>query len=171
MHYFLLGPSGVGKTWFGNWLQDERGYLHILIDRPDGKDGLKEEGLEESWKEGFAAFAEELQSRAETEDKNGCVLTVPSVNVFPVEIIGQLAGHGIGVRYLYGPKEKCIEEFVNREKREGHPERDRNFWSTNNEPYYGQIGAPELAPYRGDVITPSGARLSGEEIAKLLNIE
>ena len=119
MHYFLLGPSGVGKTWFGNWLQDEREYLHILIDRPDGKDGLKEEGLDELWNKGLAAFAGELQNRAETEGKNGCVLTVPSVNVFQVEFIDQLARHGIEVRYLYCPKEKCVEAFIDREERAG----------------------------------------------------
>jgi hypothetical protein len=141
-----------------------------LIDRSDGKDGLKEEGLEDVCNEGPAALADELQKRAKTAGRNGCVLTVPSVNVFSADIIGQLVTHGIGVRYLYGPKEKCVEAFIARETSEGHPERDRDFWSANNEPYYEQMGASELAPYRADVIKPSGERLSGEEIAAALGI-
>jgi hypothetical protein len=102
--------------------------------------------------QGTRGLRRRTKNRAETEGKIGCVLTVPSVNVFQVEFIDQLAGHGIGVRYLYGPKEKCIEAFIDREKREGHAERDRDFWSTNNEPYYEEMGAPEMTPYRADII-------------------
>jgi len=33
MHYFLLGPSGVGKTTLAKWLGANRKYRHIPIDR------------------------------------------------------------------------------------------------------------------------------------------
>jgi|HubBroStandDraft_6_1064221.scaffolds.fasta_scaffold45863_5 adenylate kinase family enzyme len=49
MHYFLLGPSGVGKTTFGDWLQDNCQYLHIPVDRGDRDNGLVTEGLIELW--------------------------------------------------------------------------------------------------------------------------
>lgn len=68
MHYFLLGPSGVGKTTFGDWLQDNRRYLHIAVDRGDRDNGLNTEGLIELWNkllEGNPApFDSELQKRA-----------------------------------------------------------------------------------------------------------
>ena len=78
MHYFLLGPSGVGKTRFANWLRANRGYLHIPIDRGDQGNGLIAEGLVDLWKElndgNPAPFARELDKRAKAANKAGCVL-------------------------------------------------------------------------------------------------
>jgi hypothetical protein len=173
MHYFVLGPSGVGKTTFGDWLQANRQYDHLAVDRGDEQNGLIAEGLVDPWNrltQGDAApFGEALQERADAEGKKGCVLTFYSVDFFPLDWIVYLAGHDIAVRYLYGDKEKCIEAYLDREKREGHP-KTREFWSTNNEENYGKIGAADLSPYRANIIDPSGKRLSEEEIAKLLKI-
>jgi hypothetical protein len=49
MHYLLLGPSGVGKTMFGNWLEANRQYDHLAVDRGDETDGLTAEGLIALW--------------------------------------------------------------------------------------------------------------------------
>jgi len=169
MHYFLLGPSGVGKTTFGDWLHIYRQYHHIAIDRGD-TDGMFAERLAEPWAElrqgDPAPFVRELQERAKAEDKKGCVLTFWSVIFISPDTIGWLAKQDIAVRYLYGPKELCIQAFV---RREGRPDRDRAFWSENNKSYEA-MGVPELAPYRADVIKPSGERLTGREIAELLKI-
>ena len=45
MHYFLLGPSGVGKTRFGNWLEGKRKrpYDHIRVDNGDQGSELQKE--------------------------------------------------------------------------------------------------------------------------------
>ena len=94
------------------------------------------------------------------------MLTFPSVTHFGLWWIDLLAKHNIAVRYLYGPKELCIKEYALRE-----PDRDRAFWSTNNDENYEKIGASDLIPYRADIIKPSGERLSEEEMAKLLKIE
>jgi len=94
------------------------------------------------------------------------VLTFPSVTHFGPWWIDHLTKHNIAVRYLYGPKELCIREYLLRE-----PDRDRAFWSKYNDENYTLIGAPEMISYRADVIKPSGERLSPEEIARLLNIE
>jgi hypothetical protein len=171
MHYFLLGPSGVGKTTFGNWLQVNREYLHILIDRGNEGSAWKLEGFKELWDKGdLALFASELDSRSKVAGKKGCVLTFPSVDFVDPPGIATLIEHGIAVRYLFGNKEKCIEAFLDREKREGHP-KERNFWATNNEENYGKIAAPELKEYRADVFKPSRDRHSPEEIAVRLKID
>jgi hypothetical protein len=170
MHYFLLGPSGVGKTTFGDWLQNNRQYHHLAVDRGDEPNGLTAEGLIELWNKVLQApapFATKLQDRAETEGKKGCVLTFPSVTFFAPGWVDHLAKHSMAVRYLYGPKESCIEAFVSREKRPG---RDRTFWSAVNGNYEA-MGSSQLAPYRANIIRSSGERLTGSEIAKLLKIE
>ena len=135
MHYFLLGPSGVGKTTFGDWLQDNRQYLHIPVDRGDQDNGLVTEGLIELWNkllEGAPPFNSELEDRARTKGENGCVLTFYSVDFLTPHAIDRLAKDNIAVWYLYGPKELCIESYVRRENR---PDRDRAFWCQNNRLY------------------------------------
>ena len=119
MHYFLFGPSGVGKTRFGDWLQDNLQYLNIPVDRGDQDNGLITEGLIELWNkllEGDPApFSGELQGRAESKGEKGCVLAFYSVDFLAPYAIGRLAKHDIAGRYLYGPKESCIESYVRRE--------------------------------------------------------
>jgi hypothetical protein len=171
MHYFLLGPSGVGKTRFGNWLEANRQYFHLAVDRGDPpNNGLKAEGLWDLWgvllQGNPAPFARALQERAKTEGKKGCVLTFYSVDVFAPDEIDRLAKHDIAVWYLYGPKEFCIEAYVSREN---HPDKDRAFWCQNNRTYQ-RMGGPGLSSYRADIIEPSGKRLTEEEIAELLKI-
>jgi hypothetical protein len=167
MHYFLLGPSGVGKTTFGNWLQDNRQYLHIPADRGDGYGGLVAERLWGLWiklKQGDPKpFADELQARA--KGKNGSVLSFPSAEFFEPKQIDNLAAYDIAVRYLYGPKEACMAEYNRRENRQVG---DRIWcqWNRN----YQRMGGPGLSEYRADIIEASGKRLSGEEIAGLLKI-
>ena len=132
MHYFLLGPSGVGKTRFGNWLEGKpkRPYHHIRVDNGDqGSELQKELRLWKLWMQGnpkifetsplflevAGPFSDELQKCAEANGKeNGCVLTFWSYTVFGPSEIDSLAKHNITVRYLYGPKcltEKGLSDF------------------------------------------------------------
>jgi hypothetical protein len=90
--------------------------------------------------------------------------------VFPPKDIDALAKRNITVRYLYGPKENCIEAAVGREAANGHPERDGAHWCRHNRTYQ-RIGGPGLSSYRADIFKPSGERLGGEEIADLLKIK
>lgn len=174
MHYFLLGPSGVGKTRFANWLRANRGFLHIPIDRGDQGNGLNAEGLVDLWKRlndgNSAPFAQELDKRAKAVNKASCVLDFWSVCFFDQKKIDDVAKHGIAIRYLYGPKENCICSFVDREAKNNHPERDRTFWSTYNT-LYDEMGGFDLDPYRVNVFKPSGKRLRGKEIADILEID
>jgi septin family protein len=50
LHYLVLGPSGVGKTCFGNYLEEKGNYKHLRIDRWDENvDGIDVEGLRKVW--------------------------------------------------------------------------------------------------------------------------
>jgi hypothetical protein len=102
MHYFLLGPSGVGKTTFANWLGANRDYLHIPIDLGDQGNGLIAEGLVDvaiQLLQGDPApFASELDKRAKAAGKTGCVLDFWSVLFVDREGITKLAEDGIALR-------------------------------------------------------------------------
>jgi len=79
----LLGPSGVGKTTFADWLQANRNYHHVAVDRGDQPNGLVAEGFDElagKLEQGDPApFASELQKRAKAKVEKGCVLTFYSL--------------------------------------------------------------------------------------------
>jgi len=171
-HYFLLGPSGIGKTWIGNWIEDNRNHLHITIDRGDDPDVPEEfTELSEQLAQGNPTLiARELDKLATAAGKKNCVLTFKSVEFIDPQEIAKLADQRIAVKYLYGPKEKCIDAFVSREKANGHSERDRSFWCTNNGKYQ-RMGGPGMADYSVWVFDSSGNRLSEAEIATLLGIE
>jgi hypothetical protein len=172
MHYFLSGPSGIGKTRFGNWLAN-RGYDHVLVDPGDGSFRLPRELIDPWQRRDFEGIANELDNRAKAQGKaKGCVLTFRSVDFFPLIDIELYAEHGIAVRYLYGDKEKCFESYAERETRDGRRgNARRDFWERFNNKNYEKIGALELKDYRVDVFNRSGTRRSVEEIAELLRIE
>lgn len=188
MHYFLLGPSGVGKTHFGNWLEIERGYHHIRVDNGEGNELQEQEPrLWKLWVRGnpktpfetsplflevAGSFSDELKKCAEAHGKeSGCVLTFWSYTVFGPGEINSLAKHSIIVRYLYGSEEKCIEDsFIRDAAKWSHDKvRARAHWCKHNRTYQ-RMGGPGLAEYRVDVIEPSGRRLNETEIADLLKI-
>jgi hypothetical protein len=110
MHYFFLGPSGVGKSTFADWVDTNRRNRHIPIDRGDDLDGLRAEGILREWVElkhgDPTAFVRALNERAIAAGKIGCVLTLWSIVFFDLSEMRKLAEHGIAVRYLYGPKEQ-----------------------------------------------------------------
>jgi hypothetical protein len=124
MHYFLLGPSGVGKTWFGNWLEANLRYHHIRVDNGDDSELPQEPRLWELWKQGnpkiietapsfidlAGLFSDELLKCAKANRKKGCVLTFWSYTVFAPGEIDSLARHNISVKYLYGPKEDASRQ-------------------------------------------------------------
>jgi hypothetical protein len=172
MHYFLSGPSGIGKTRFGNWLANH-GYDHVLVDPGDGSFRLPQELIDPWQRRDFEGIAKELDNRAKAQGKTkGCVLTFRSVDFFPLIVIELCAEHGIAVRYLYGDKEKCFESYAERETRDGRlVNARRDFWERFNNVIYEKIGALELKDYRVDVFNRSGTRRSEEEIAELLKIE
>ena len=68
MHYFLSGPSGIGKTRFGNWLAN-RGYDHVLVDPGDGSFRLPRELIDPWQRRDFEGIANELDNRAKAQGK------------------------------------------------------------------------------------------------------
>jgi len=98
MHYFLLGPSGIGKTTFGDWIELNSDYEHIAVDRGDNADDLETKGLADLRKELMEgspeSIASELNKRAVAVGKEGCVLTFMSVEFVDAQRIAEFAEHG-----------------------------------------------------------------------------
>jgi hypothetical protein len=168
-HAFVLGPSGTGKSFIGEYISTERRYLHVEIDRfPEG-DGIDLANLRTEWDEFFVAAAAAslsaaLTARAAASAKVACVLTFPSGVVLSTAHIAAAQDSNIIVRYLYGSAADCIRSFLEREQSTA-----RNLpvehWLANNGCAYLQVSRPEFAPYRIATFEAGGVRASAETLA------
>jgi len=174
-HYFILGPSGVGKTTFGDFVAQRGKYLHLKIDTGiEGENGIDVEGIRDQWdilasEHDFVPLALKLNRRAADAAVQGCILTFPSGIVFDQNEIRTADKYHIAIRYLFASKERCISAFIKRESKDGFPEHDRQYWAANNKTYE-TIGGLPLAPYRVQVYDWFDNHLSCKEIAERLNI-
>jgi hypothetical protein len=192
-HYLIFGPSGVGKTSFGNFLGGTGKYVHLDFDRyKEGKYGIGEEKLTSEWSllcecQDPSALREILNDRA--SNKFGCIMTFASAFYFfgpaleclkcnklsfhfSSNAIELLDGYDLHCVYLLGTAEQCTEAYINREIVCG--ERDRTSlradWERFNRIPYERMTAKSLAKYRIDVFDAAGNRRSHESVADQMGI-
>lgn len=168
-----MGPSGVGKTTLGDAIAEHSDYAHLVIDRGvPGHSGIDEYGLSSTWEDFYyrqriAPLAQELNRRAEHHKLPGFVLTFSSSVCIEPKSIAAAQKHNVFIRYLYAPREKCIESFIRRERKVGHFERTREFWARNNAAYE-TMGRKNLREYHLNACDDSGERLSTKQLMKNL---
>jgi len=167
--WLILGPSGVGKSFFAEFLKKKRGWTHIDIDQypPEGNiiDVLKLRAPWDAyWKRKDAApLRQELEIRAGTT--NGCVMSFASTLILSREHIVAANKALVKVVYLYGSRADCKKAFVKRERklRSGL---DLNHWKLHNQDFYAEIGRSEFREHRVRVFGPDGKHLSCSAIFK-----
>jgi len=149
---FILGPSGAGKTTLAKDLESGLNFIHLDIDRADGQDGIDVENLRSEWNEYLRSnqaqrLANVIHQRTAGENKRGAILSFPSGLVLTDEHIREGTEHGIVTVILYGPRQDCINSFLEREKTTSR-HLGINHWERNNRESYALFGLPEFAPYR-----------------------
>lgn len=167
---FVLGPSGVGKSKFGQYLNARHRWLHLEIDRYPHGDGIDVENLRGPWdlfyeSKSPAAIALELRERIKRLHRTGCVLTFPSGVLLSTDHILAAAKTSIRVTYLYGSAAHCINAFLEREHSSG-----RNLglghWLINNRETYLMMSRPEFESYRTRAFTIRGVHRSCETVLR-----
>lgn len=143
--FFILGPSGVGKTTLCDHLA-LHGMLHINFDRPDCN-GVDQEGLRSEWNAFLddrnpQTLAEAIRHRVRGAARGGATITCPSgiVPSATTDAIGprlcrrylsQLSATGFCTVILYGSRDDCIRAFLRREAGSGRG-LGQNHWDENN---------------------------------------
>jgi adenylate kinase family enzyme len=161
MIWFILGPSGVGKSDFGKYLAVKHKWLHLEIDRFPNGDGIDIHGLRQEWDQFYQrkdprAIVAELTKRLLAEGKNDCALTFPSGVVLSDEHM-RSTNEQIKIIYLYGSAAHCISAFLNRE-RQSKRNLGVDHWITNNCASYFLMSTPVFNPNRVHVFSHSGTR-------------
>lgn len=113
---FVLGPSGVGKSYVSKALEEDYSFLHFDIDRTCGfnSNGLPAEWDEDISQIDFTNLATLVRSRLAIEQRPAAVLSFPTVHVFSPQQLEDASHVGISTVVLWGTEERCLE--VRRER-------------------------------------------------------
>lgn len=168
---FLYGLSSTGKTTFGEYLQRERGWIFVEVDRypPGSGDGIDASGLRALWNY-FLSTGEcdrllaELRARAAKAKAPGVIMCFPSRRELEKWHVCRIRNK-IGLIYFVGEEEYCIREFMAREKSTG-----RNLplkhWRKNNRALREQLKGPDFKGYQVDVFYEDGTRKTLESLLR-----
>jgi len=166
MILFVLGPSGTGKSPFGEYLATVKNWHHIEIDQ-FYKNGIEIHRLIGVWDAYYnnydpSGLIKEIEKRNTKSGKSHCVLTFPG-NLVLTEKHISVVKNNIKIIYMYGSAARCISAFL---KREQETQRNLNIdhWITNNYHSYIKMSLPSLKANRVDVWTHNGERRKHQEI-------
>lgn len=172
MIWLVFGPSGVGKTCFGEWLATKHNWMHLEIDQYP-IDGIDSYNLRDTWEvfcsqHGSARpFRQAIQERMEASNAPCCVLTFPGCFVLDQDRVIAASQARIRTIYLSGSEENCRDHFLDRERQNGR-NLDRRHWEDNRGDVFDRLRAPTFAPYVIDVFTNTGVRRSHDEVFSAL---
>jgi hypothetical protein len=164
----LLGPSGSGKTTLAKWLAEDFQFLHLDNDKWHERTDIDSEGLQEQWKHFYEGghvdkLAAAIYKHVSKSRKRGAVLSFPSDVFLSINHILEAERFGIRTLVLYGPREKCLQAFLNREGITGR-KLDETHWEKHNEKFYLYYNRSSLVPYRLEIFKAGIYRLDRTEL-------
>src|SRR6266508_2147059 len=148
MHYFILGPSGSGKSYVAENLATSIDALWLEADQQH-EDGITALGLRSEWnafdKLGvYEPICDEFDLRAKAENRKAVVLSLPG---FPILTTAhaELAKGRARTIYLSGTPGQCLDSFLRREKATGR-NLDVSHWCRNTHDFFERLERPEFKP-------------------------
>ncbi len=169
MHYFILGPSGSGKSYVAQKIADAKNALHLEIDLWPPRDGMEEHALKPQWdsfREGFnfGLLNAELSRRSAALGASGCVLSLPG---FPILRVGhaERTGGQAKIIYLIGTPGQCLDSFLAREKETGR-NLDMVHWAKNSVGFFPELQRADIQPLCIPCFDANGRRRAAADIIK-----
>lgn len=137
---FLLGPSGIGKSYVAKLLVKKR-FLSVHIDT-DSRRTFTANGFPSEWDKDFrkvnpAILVDKLQDRLDNGHA-GAAVSFPTVHVFTPEKLVEAAQLGVTPVVLWGKQEDCMRAAEKRIKKKG--------WKFNL-PRYERLNGPSFRAY------------------------
>jgi len=124
--FFILGPSGVGKSTYGKLLAEHLGYNYFELDdiqksnSPALAKNIKDIILKKFFFKRMAdkpkKIAPKLNEFIQKNIKTGIVVGFRSKPYYTVHDCLELKKHGITAVYLNGPAYSCMEAFQKRDQ-------------------------------------------------------
>lgn len=157
---FLLGPSGIGKSYLSKMLA-ENNYLYVHIDTDSRKRTFAANGFPPEWDRDFhkvnlALLVGELRDRLNNEHA-GAVVSFPTVHVFSPKMLLEASLLGVTPMVLWGKKEYCIRAAEQRIKNKGR-KFDLPRYERLNEPTFLAYVRPEYNAFRVEAFQEDGSR-------------
>ena len=167
---FVLGPSGVGKSYLSKKLEENR-FLYVHIDTDRRNKTFAANGFPSEWDNDFhkvdpAHLVDELRDRLDNEHA-GAVVSFPTVYVFTSEKLVEAAQFGATPVVLWGKQEYCIRAAEKRiEKKGGKFNLPR--YERLNGPTFRAYGRPEYDAFRVEAFQEDGSRYPNENWLPLI---
>jgi|WetSurMetagenome_2_1015567.scaffolds.fasta_scaffold266787_1 hypothetical protein len=165
---FILGPSGVGKTTFCEYLSNQHNWIHLNHDDNDpqlpNKNQLEIEKELNLFVSNFNVWPLycKIRNKFMWRTRPGIVLSFPSNFLISANHIRAAKGY-FKILYLYGNQQNCLNAFNERERLNG-----RNFseyhWHYYNRKTYEALDCPSLRPWIIEAFHQNGTRKSMAKI-------
>ena len=166
---FILGPSGVGKSFASKGLEEEHAFLYLDIDQHRGFEvnGFPPEWDKDLSRVDFAQLATAVRSSVAVKERAGAVLSFPTIHVFTSEQLEAAFRVGISTVVLWGTEEWCIEARRVRSKR-NRRKFDLRRYQEKNRHSFETYARPEYANVRVEAFRPDGSRWPLEHFLDLI---
>jgi len=162
---FLLGPSGIGKSYLSEMLSKNK-FLYVHIDTDSQKRTFAANGFPSEWDDDFrkvnlAHFVGELRDRLDNEHA-GAAVSFPTVYVFTPEKLVEAEQLGVTPVVLWGKQKDCIRAAEKRIEKKGL-KFDLPRYERKNVPTFQAYGRPEYDAFRVQAFQEDGTRYPNEE--------
>ena len=167
---FLLGPSGVGKTFVSTGLREDFSFRHFVIHEKSFEAScFPAEWDKDPGQIDFTILASIARSRLAVEQR-GAVLSIPTEMVFSRQQLEAATRAGVTPVVLWGPKERCFElRRVRQTKNHGSfgKSQVKRYWQHNTRTFETYARA-EYADVRVEAFQPDRSFWPREYILKLV---
>lgn len=109
---FIAGVPATGKSWLGQWLAEEHGYIHIDAERDDGTD-FDRVGIHRQWDELISTGRATKFVNAIRRLQNSVVVNwgFPTRYLY---VVTALQAEGVNAWWFHAPRKLARQAFVAR---------------------------------------------------------
>jgi len=168
---FVLGPSGVGKSYLSKMLKNNN-FLYVHIDTDSREKTFKENGFPSEWDKDFlkinlGQLVAVLQDRL-SDKYIGGVISFPTTYVFTSEMLAEAKRLGVIPILLWSTKENCIRAATIRINKKGK-QFDLARYQLKNERAFLIYGRSEYEAFRVEAFQEDGSRYPDQEWLAIIN--